>query len=80
MLVDSFSRLRCIGLDEDNDPENPGCEYGKSIFDTNKNIVCGVDSNQNIKNEIEMNGSKYCLDEKDQTKSSISRYRQTDTQ
>ena len=33
ILVDSFSRLRHLGLQDDNDPEEPGQEYGKSIFD-----------------------------------------------
>ena len=32
VLVDSLSTLRCLGLYENNDPEKPGYEYGKSIF------------------------------------------------
>ena len=26
---DSLSRLRCLGIYEDNDPEKPGYDYGK---------------------------------------------------
>ena len=29
----SLSRLKCLGLHDDNDPEEPGQEYVKSIFD-----------------------------------------------
>ena len=38
VLVDSLSGLRHLGLHDDNDPEKPGQEYGKSIFDTDENI------------------------------------------
>ena len=61
-LADSLSGLRCLGLYEDNYPEKPGYEYGKSIFDT----ICGVDSNQTINNEFEIKDIEYYLDEKDQ--------------
>ena len=33
MLTDSLSRLRCLGLYEDNDTEGSEYEYGKLLFD-----------------------------------------------
>ena len=33
VLADSLARLRCLGLHDDNDPEQPGQEYGKSILE-----------------------------------------------
>ena len=69
MLTNSLSRLRCIGLYDDNDPEKLGYEYGKSIFDTDKNTVCSVASNQNVNNEFEIDDIKYFPDEKDLTNS-----------
>ena len=44
-LADILSRLRCLGLHDDNDPEESGQEYGKSIFDMDENTVNNVDSN-----------------------------------
>ena len=32
VLVDSLSRLKHLGLHDDNDSEEPGQEYGKSIL------------------------------------------------
>ena len=32
VLADSLSRFRCLGLHEDNDPEELEHEYGKSMF------------------------------------------------
>ena len=58
MLVDILSRLRHLGLHEDNDPEESGYEYRKSIFDTDENTVCTLDSNQNVNNEFEIDGIK----------------------
>ena len=49
VIADSLLRLRCLGLDEDNDPEN---------------TVCSVKSNQNVNNEFEIDAIKYCLNEK----------------
>ena len=60
-----LSRLRCLGLHKDNDPEKSGWEYGKSIFDTDNNTVCSVESNQNINNKFEIDDIKFCLPEKD---------------
>ena len=67
MLADSLSRLRYLGLHEDNDPEKSAYKYGKSIFDTDKNTVCSVDCNQNKNTEFEIDDIKYCLNEKDLT-------------
>ena len=36
VLVDSLSRLRHLGLHDDNDPEDPGQEYRKSILKQTK--------------------------------------------
>ena len=44
ILVDSLSRLRCLGLHAVNDPEDPGQQNGKSIFDTDENTVNSIDS------------------------------------
>ena len=42
VLVDRLSRLWCLGLHVDNDPEEPGKEYGKSIYDTDENVVNSI--------------------------------------
>ena len=39
--------MKCLGLHDDNDPEKPGEEYGKSIFDTDENTIISFDSDQN---------------------------------
>ena len=44
VLADSLSRLRWLDLHDDNDPEEPGQECGKSIFDTDKNMTNSLDS------------------------------------
>ena len=36
VLADSLSRLRCLGLHEDNNPEESGYENGKSILTLTK--------------------------------------------
>ena len=59
MLTGSLSRLRCLGIYEDNDCEKPEYEYGKSICNTDKNTVCSVDSNQNVNNKFEIDNIKY---------------------
>ena len=59
-----LSRLRCLGINEDNNPGKPGYEYGKQTFDTNENTVWSVDSNQNVNNEFQMDSIKYYLHEK----------------
>ena len=43
VLVDSLSRLRHFGVHDYNDPEEPGQEYRKSIFETNENIIYSLD-------------------------------------
>ena len=64
MLTNSLSKLRPFSLHEDNDTEKSAYEYGKSIFDTDKNTVYSVDSNRSINNEFEIDDIKYCLNEK----------------
>ena len=46
VLAESLSRLRCLGLHDDNDPEEPDQEYDILIFDT-KNIIHSLCSDQN---------------------------------
>ena len=65
VLAESLSRLRCVGLHDDNDPEEPGQEHGKSIFDAHKNTVNSIKSDQNMNNKFEIDGIKYSLDEKE---------------
>ena len=65
VLVDSLSRLKHLGL-SDNDPEESGQEYSKSIFDMDENTVNSIESDKkNINNKFEIDGIKYSLDEKD---------------
>ena len=65
--MDSLSRLRRLGIYEDNDPGKSGYEYGKSVFGTDENTVCSVDTNQNVNYKFEIYHIKYCLNEKDLT-------------
>ena len=58
MLSDSLSRLKCLGLYEDNDPEKTRCEYCKSIDDNEVEAICDVDISQNTDLD------KYHIDEK----------------
>ena len=60
--VDSLSRLRYLGLQDDNDPEEPGQEYGKSIFDTDENMIHSLDSDQNPNDKLKSDGRQYILD------------------
>ena len=62
MLVDSLSRLKCLGLHEGNGLEKLGYEYGKFIFDTDKDRVCNDDIRQNVDKEFEIEDIKYYLD------------------
>ena len=48
-LADSLSRLRCLGLHNDNETEGPSHEYCISFFDMDENMVNSIDSNQNSK-------------------------------
>ena len=65
MLADSLSRLLCLGLYKDNDPKKTGCEYGRSIVDTDIETACNVDISQNINKGFEIESVRYYLDEKD---------------
>ena len=60
-----MSRLSCLGLHDDDDPEKPGPEYGKSIFDTDENMVNSLDSDQNSNNKFKIDGRQYILDKND---------------
>ena len=44
VLVDSLSRLRSLCLHDNYDPEEPGQEYGKSIFETDENIIHSLEN------------------------------------
>ena len=65
VLADSLPRQRCLGLHDDNDPEHPGQEYSKSIFDTDKNIINSLDNDQNSNDKFKINEQKYILDKND---------------
>ena len=65
--MDNLSKETHLGLHEDNNPEQSGYEYGKSIFDIEENTVCNINinSDQNVNNKFEIDGIKYCLNVKD---------------
>ena len=46
VLADSLWWLRCLGLQVDNGSEEPGQEYGKSIFETDENIIHSLNNDQ----------------------------------
>ena len=56
VLADSQSRLRHLGLHDDNDPEEPGQEYSKSIFKTDETITHCLDNDQNSDDKFKING------------------------
>ena len=60
--MDSLSRLRCLGLHDDNDPDKCGQEYSKSIFDTDKNKINSLASEQNSNDKFEIDRKQYILD------------------
>ena len=62
VLADSLSRLRCLGIHDDNDPERLGQEYGKSIFKTDENIIHSLDDVQNSTDKFKINRQQYILD------------------
>ena len=62
VLADSLSRLRCLDLHDDNEPEEPGQEYGKSIFDMDENMINSLDSDQNSNDKFEIDGRQYIQD------------------
>ena len=65
ILADSLPRLKNLDLNEANDPKELGSEYGKSIFETDSEIVCGVHISQHSNREFEIKCIKYIIDEKD---------------
>ena len=58
-LADSLSRLRCLGLHNDNDPKEPDQEYGKSIFVTDENTINSLENDQNLNNKFKIDGKQY---------------------
>ena len=52
VLVDSLSRLKTLGLYETNDPEEPGNKCGKSIFDSESDMICDITVCQHAKSEF----------------------------
>ena len=58
-------RLKTLGLYEDNDHGKPGHEYDKSIFNSDLELVCNVDTSQNAGQGFEIEGVKYQLDKED---------------
>ena len=65
ILADSLQRLRTLGLYRDNDPEKPGYEYGKAIFESDLEKTCNKDSSQDNNQDFEIDAVKYQLDKKD---------------
>ena len=62
VLADSLPILRCLGLHDDNDLEQPGQEYGKYIFDMDENMINSLDSDQNSYDRFEIDERQYLLD------------------
>ena len=62
VLADSLSRLRHLGLHDDNNPEESGKEYGKSIFETDENIIHSLDNDLKSTDQFEINRQRYILD------------------
>ena len=62
VLEDSLSRLKHLGLHDGNDPEQPGQEYGKSIFEKDENIIHSLDDDQKPVDQFKINGQQYILD------------------
>ena len=56
VLADSLSRLRLLGLRDDNDHVESGQEYSESIFDMDKNTINSVDSDQHVDNNFKLMG------------------------
>ena len=65
VLTDSLPRLRHLGVHDDNDPEEPGQEYGKSIFDKDENTINSLDNDQNSNDKFKSDGKQYILDKND---------------
>ena len=65
VLPESLSRLKQLGLYDDNDPEKPGQEYSKSIYKTDENIIHSLDNDQNSADKLKINGQHYILDKND---------------
>ena len=63
--MDSLSGLRCLVLHDDNDPEKSGQEYGKSIFDMDKNMRNSFDSDLTSNDKFESDRREYPLDRND---------------
>ena len=65
VLADSFLKLKTPGLYENNDPEKAWHEYGKSIFNSDLEVVCNADTSQNANQDFQIDSTKYQLDMKD---------------
>ena len=66
VLADSLSRMRCLGLHDNNDPDKPGQEYGKLIFETDENIMHSLDDDQKSADQFKINTQQCILDKKNQ--------------
>ena len=62
VLADNLSKLKHVGLYEENYPEKTRYEYSKSIFD---NDIENVDISQHIDREFRIEEIKYHIEEKD---------------
>ena len=59
--MDSLSWLSYLGLHDHNEPEQPGKEYRKSIFETDENIIHSLDDDWESADQSEIN-RQYILD------------------
>ena len=64
VLANSLSRLQTLGLYEANKPKKEGHEYGKSILNSETEMVCSIKSNQKVNQDFEVDGVKYQFDSK----------------
>ena len=59
-----MSRLWTLGLYEANEPKKEGHEYGKSIFDSETEMIYSIENNQKVNQDFEVDGVKQQFDVK----------------
>ena len=72
VIVESLSRVKCLGLHDNNDPEEPGQEYRKSIVETDENIMHILDDDQNSADQFHIYTQQYILDKNNADKTHAS--------
>ena len=63
-LEDSLSGLKTLSLYETNALKKEQDEYGKSIFNSEPEAVCSIDSNQKVNQEFEIQSIRYHFNSK----------------